>query len=405
MNNPLQDKKIILGISGSIAAYKAAELASSLTKAGALVDVILTPSAEKMVSPLTFVGVTGRKAYTERDLWGTDDHVVHITLGRRADLMVVAPATANIIAKLAHGIGDNLLSVTALAIQCPLVIAPAMDAGMFTHPATQDNIHILKQRNATILGPAKGHLASGLQGKGRMLEAKEIFASLRYLLSRENPLKGKRIVVTAGGTQEPIDPVRFLSNHSSGKQGYAVAQSALNAGADVTLISTPTKLDAPVGAEFIAVQTAEEMRTAVVSNAKEAHAVIMAAAVADFRPAAVEIQKIKKDKDFQNLELEATTDILKELGAYKQKEKSDLILIGFAAESEELIENASKKLAEKNLDFIVANDISREDAGFAVDTNEVIILFKDGSQKKISLRGKDLIADEIIDNLINLVQS
>ncbi len=405
MNNPLQDKKIILGISGSIAAYKAAELASSLTKAGALVDVILTPSAEKMVSPLTFVGVTGRKAYTEQDLWGTDDHVVHITLGRRADLMVVAPATANIIAKLAHGIGDNLLSVTALAIQCPLVIAPAMDAGMFTHPATQDNIHILKQRNATILGPAKGHLASGLQGKGRMLEAKEIFASLRYLLSRENPLKGKRIVVTAGGTQEPIDPVRFLSNHSSGKQGYAVAQSALNAGADVTLISAPTKLDAPVGAEFIAVQTAEEMRTAVVSNAKEAHAVIMAAAVADFRPAAVEIQKIKKDKDFQNLELEATTDILKELGAYKQKEKSDLILIGFAAESEELIKNASKKLAEKNLDFIVANDISRTDAGFAVDTNEVILMFKDGSQKKISLRGKDLIADEIIDNLIKLVQS
>lgn len=405
MNNPLQDKKIILGISGSIAAYKAAELASSLTKAGALVDVILTPSAEKMVSPLTFVGVTGRKAYTERDLWGTDDHVVHITLGRRADLMVVAPATANIIAKLAHGIGDNLLSVTALAIQCPLVIAPAMDAGMFTHPATQDNIHILKQRNATILGPAKGHLASGLQGKGRMLEAKEIFASLRYLLSRENPLKGKRIVVTAGGTQEPIDPVRFLSNHSSGKQGYAVAQSALNAGADVTLISAPTKLDAPVGAEFIAVQTAEEMRTAVVSNAKEAHAVIMAAAVADFRPAAVEIQKIKKDKDFQNLELEATTDILKELGSYKQREKSDLILIGFAAESEELIKNASKKLAEKNLDFIVANDISRTDAGFAVDTNEIILMFKDGSQKKISLRGKDLIADEIIDNLIKLVQS
>lgn len=405
MNNPLQDKKIILGISGSIAAYKAAELASSLTKAGALVDVVLTPSAEKMVSPLTFVGVTGRKAYTEQDLWGTNDHVVHITLGRRADLMVVAPATANIIAKLAHGIGDNLLSVTALAIQCPLVIAPAMDAGMFTHPATQDNIHILKQRNATILGPAKGHLASGLQGKGRMLEAKEIFASLRYLLSRENPLKGKRIVVTAGGTQEPIDPVRFLSNHSSGKQGYAVAQSALNAGADVTLISAPTKLDAPVGAELIAVQTAEEMRTAVVSNVKEAHAVIMAAAVADFRPAAIEIQKIKKDKDFQNLELEATTDILKELGEYKQKEKNDLILIGFAAESEELIKNASKKLAEKNLDFIVANDISRTDAGFAVDTNEVILMFKDGSQKKISLRGKDLIADEIIDNLIKLVQS
>lgn len=405
MNNPLQDKKIILGISGSIAAYKAAELASSLTKAGALVDVVLTPSAEKMVSPLTFVGVTGRKAYTERDLWGTNDHVVHITLGRRADLMVVAPATANIIAKLAHGIGDNLLSVTALAIQCPLVIAPAMDAGMFTHPATQDNIHILKQRNATILGPAKGHLASGLQGKGRMLEAKEIFASLRYLLSRENPLKGKRIVVTAGGTQEPIDPVRFLSNHSSGKQGYAVAQSALNAGADVTLISAPTKLDAPVGAELIAVQTAEEMRTAVVSNVKEAHAVIMAAAVADFRPAAIEIQKIKKDKDFQNLELEATTDILKELGEYKQEEKRDLILIGFAAESEELIKNASKKLAEKNLDFIVANDISRTDAGFAVDTNEVILMFKDGSQKKISLRGKDLIADEIIDNLIKLVQS
>ena len=231
MSNPIKDKTILLGVSGSIAAYKAVELASQLTKSGALVDIILTPAAEKLVSALTFRSVTGRKAFTEQDLWDTSDHVVHITLARRADLMLIAPASANTLAKLAHGIGDNLLTVTALAIRCPLAVAPAMDAGMFSNAATQENLQILHKRDILILGPEEGHLASGLKGKGRMLEPTVLYASLRYLLSRSNPLAGKKILITAGGTQEAIDPVRILTNHSSGKQGFALAQAALDRGA------------------------------------------------------------------------------------------------------------------------------------------------------------------------------
>ena len=249
----VQGKRILLGITGSIAAYKAADLASKLTQMGALVDVILTPAAEKFIAPLTLQSVTGRHAYTETDLWGGQAHVLHVGLGHDADLLVIAPCTANTIAKLAHGQADNLLTITALAAACPLLLAPAMDGGMLDHPATQENLATLAARGVIIAGPAEGHLASGLSGKGRMLEAEELLGHVRLALGRNAGLAGRKVVVSAGGTQEPIDPVRVLTNRSSGKQGYALAQAALDAGAQVVLITTPTALTPPVGARLVTV--------------------------------------------------------------------------------------------------------------------------------------------------------
>src|SRR5687767_9591440 len=291
----LSGKRITLGVTGSIAAYKAADLASKLTQAGAQVDVILTGSAEKFVSPLTFQSVTGRRAYTDKDLWGSEAHVLHVGLGHAANLLVIAPCTANTIAKLAHGQADSLLAVTALAMQSPLLIAPAMDGGMYDHPATRENIEILKGRGATFIGPAEGHLASGLSGVGRMLETADLLGHIRMLLGRNGPLAGKRIVVTAGGTQEPLDPVRLITNRSSGKQGYAIAQVALEMGAQVTLITTPTALTPPVGVRLVPVETARQMLEAVLAESVESDALIMAAAVADFRPKAMAKDKIKKE--------------------------------------------------------------------------------------------------------------
>src|SRR5215208_5987171 len=262
----LSQKRITLGVTGSIAAYKAADLASKLTQAGAQMDVILTGDAEKFVSTLTFQSVTGRRAYTDEDLWGNEAHILHVGLGHSADLMAIAPCTANTIAKLAHGQADSLLAVTALAMRSPLLIAPAMDGGMYDHPATQENIALLKTRGATFIGPAEGHLASGLSGVGRMLETAEIMGHIRNLLGRSGPLAGKRIIVTAGGTQEPLDPVRVLTNRSSGKQGYALAQAALELGAQVTLITTPTSLTPPVGANVIRVETAMQMLESVLTE-------------------------------------------------------------------------------------------------------------------------------------------
>src|SRR5215211_2812263 len=300
----LSNKRITLGVTGSIAAYKAADLASKLAQAGAQVDVILTGAAEKFVSPLTFQSVTGRRAYTDKDLWSNEAHVLHVGLGRAADLLVIAPCTADTISKLAHGQADSLLAVTALAVQSPLLIAPAMDGGMYDHPATQANIEILKTRGATFIGPAEGHLASGLSGVGRMLETEDIIGHIRVLLGQKGPLAGKKIVVTAGGTQEPLDPVRVLTNRSSGKQGYALAQAALEMGAQVTLITTPTSLIPPVGAWVINVETAKQMLEAVLKESTESDALIMAAAVADFRPMSIARAKIKKEGGIPQIELE-----------------------------------------------------------------------------------------------------
>jgi phosphopantothenoylcysteine decarboxylase / phosphopantothenate---cysteine ligase len=409
----LSGKRITLGVTGSIAAYKAADLASRLTQAGAQVDVILTGAAEKFVTPLTFQSVTGRRAYTDEDLWGNEAHVLHVGLGHAADLLVIAPCTANTIAKLAHGQADNLLAVTALAMQSPLLIAPAMDGGMYDHPSTQENIETLKKRGATFIGPAEGHLASGLSGVGRMLETAEIFGHVRLLLGQNGPLAGKRIVVTAGGTQEPLDPVRVITNRSSGRQGYALAQAALEMGAQVTLITTPTSLVPPVGARVISVQTAKQMLEAVLAEAAQSDALIMAAAVADFRPKDPAQDKIKKEGGIPQIELEATEDILKTVAGKRRRpervegsgNECPRVVVGFAAESRDLLENAEHKLKSKGLDFIAANDISAADAGFAVESNRITLLFADGSKESLPLMSKSEVSEIILGWVSKLLES
>lgn len=400
MSNPLQGKRILLGVTGSIAAYKAADLVSKLTQAGALVDVVLTEGAEHFVTPLTFQSLTGRKAYTDRDLWGGEGHVTHIGLGRAAELVLIAPASASTIAKLAHGMADNLLTVTVLASECPLMIAPAMDVGMYEHSATQANVRILEGRGATFIGPEAGRLASGLVGRGRFTEPADILRVVNYHFSRGGPLAGKKIVVTAGGTEEPIDPVRRITNRSSGKQGYAVAEAALNEGADVTLISAPSAITMPYLVKQIYIETAEEMLEAVLEESADADALIMASAVADFRPVKAAAQKIKKENGLTAIPLEPTTDILAEVGRSKTQSGYPRLLIGFAAESEDLLKNAQKKLEAKNLDMIVANDISATDAGFAVDDNRVTMLFRDAEPQAFPLMGKRWVAEEIIRQVI-----
>ena len=399
MSHPIAGKQIILGVTGSIAAYKAAELASCLTKQGAQVNTILTEAAEKFVSPLTFQSVSGRKAFTERDLWGGEGHVTHIDLARKADLIVIAPASANTMAKIAQGIADNLLTVTVLAARCPVLIAPAMDAGMYGNAATQANVHTLLKRGMMLIGPEEGHLASGLKGPGRMSEPDQIAARIRWLLSRQNTLRGKRIVITTGGTQEALDPVRVLSNRSSGKQGYALAQAALDAGSDVTLISAPTHLTPPEGAQMVWVESAAQMNEAVLAAVVQAHALIMAAAVADFKPKHYAAEKVKKISGMNEVALERTEDILMNVAKLKTERQLDCRVIGFAAESEHLKENAREKMRQKKMDMIVANDISDPEAGFGVDTNKVLLMYSDGSTEQLPKMEKSEVAEKVIQHL------
>ena len=424
---PLQGKRIVLGITGSIAAFKAAELASQLTQMGAELDVILTPAAEKFITPLTLQSVTGRHAFTEADLWGGEAHVLHVGLGHAADLILIAPCTANTIASLAHGQANNLLTITALAASSPLLIAPAMDGGMLDHPATQANLKTLAQRGAYIAGPAEGHLASGLTGKGRLVEPEELIGHIRLVLGRKGPLAGHKIVISAGGTQEALDPVRFLTNRSSGKQGYALAQAAIDAGAEVTLISAPTALTAPVGARLVPVQTAHDMLNAVLSESLAADALIMAAAVADFRPKHLAKDKLKTRDGVPQIELEATEDILKAVAARKRSPEVSLrgvtassrrevaeaaepatrgprFVIGFAAESRDLVDNAGEKLRSKNLDLIVANDITAPDAGFGADSNRVMLIHASGERESFPLMRKAEVADVVMERVARLLE-
>jgi phosphopantothenoylcysteine decarboxylase/phosphopantothenate--cysteine ligase len=398
----LSGKHILLGVTGSIAAYKAADLASKLTQAGAQVDVILTSAAEKFVTPLTYQSVTGRKAYTDKDLWGDEAHVMHISLGKTADLLVIAPCTADTMAKLAHGIADNLLTVTALAATCPILIAPAMDGGMFDHPATQANLQTLQTRSVLVAGPAAGHLASGMTGVGRMLEPMDILGHIRIALGKNGKLAGKKVIVTAGGTQEAIDPVRVITNHSSGKQGYALAQAALDAGSEVTLITTPTALTPPVGAKLVNVKSVQDMLEALLKE--NADALIMAAAGADFRPVNVAKDKLKKRDGIPQIQLEAAPDILKTLSSQSGVAKRFNVTVGFAAESRDLLANASEKLKSKGLDFIAANDISSNDAGFAVETNRITLLFADGTQESLPLMSKSEAAEKIMEQVARLLK-
>ena len=401
--NPIKDKQITLGVTGSIACYKIADLASKLTQAGAEVDVILTESATYFVHPITFQSVTGRKAFTEKDLWGDQAHVQHIGLGHATELFVVAPATANTIAKLAHGIADNLLTVTALAANCPMIVVPAMDGGMFTHAATQDNLKKLKERGAFIVGPEIGRFASGMVGLGRMSEPPTILGHIRHVLAQGGPLSGRKVVVTAGATQEPLDPVRYLTNRSTGKQGYALAQAALDLGAKVTLISGPASLDAPTGAEVVPVRTVDEMLNAVLEHTAKADLLLMAAAVADFRPAHYSDEKIKKGQNAPALPLARTPDILLEVAKRKSNTGFPRLTVGFAAESEDLLGNAAKKLKAKGLDMIAVNDITAKDAGFEVDTNRVTLLFPDGTKHALKLMSKAEVAATILELCTDLL--
>jgi phosphopantothenoylcysteine decarboxylase/phosphopantothenate--cysteine ligase len=400
----LENKRILLGVTGSIAAYKSAELASRLTQSGALVDVILSQAACEFVSALTFQSITGRRAYTDEDLWGHEAHILHVGLAEGAALYAIAPISANTIAKLAHGIADTLLTVTALAIRCPLLIAPAMDAGMYEHAATQANLAKLGERQVTVVGPAPGRLASGQMGVGRMSEPKEIFGSMRLLLGQSGPLAGRKAVVTAGGTQEPIDPVRAIANHSSGKQGFALAQAALDRGAEVTLICGPTALDTPTGAERLDVCTAEEMQKAVLEAIPETDVLLMAAAVADFRPAQISGQKVKRGKGVPELKLEPTVDILAQVTKQRDKKGWPRIVVGFAAESEKLVEHARNKLTKKDLSLIVANDITASDSGFGADTNRVTLLDQGGGVEKLPLSSKAHVAGVVLDRVVSMLR-
>lgn len=403
------DRHILLGVTGSIAAYKAADLASKLTQQGARVDVLLSAGAEQFVTPLTFQSVTGRRAYTDADLWGGEAHILHVGLGHSADVLVIAPCTANTLAKLAHGLADNLLTVTALAAgggsrPIPILVAPAMDAGMYEHPATQANVRILQERGVTFIGPAEGRMASGLTGRGRMTEPLEILGHIRLALGRNGKLAGKHLVITAGGSQEPIDPVRYITNRSSGRQGYALAQAALDEGAAVTLITHPTALTPPIGAQVVEVRTAQEMLEAVLNAVEQADGLVMAAAVADFRVKNVSPHKLKKQDGIPQITLEAAPDVLGTVGRRRAEWKRLKALIGFAAESRDLLENAAVKLQSKNLDLIAANDISSPNAGFGVETNRLTLLYADGRSEALPLMGKDEAARVLIERVAALLE-
>jgi len=394
----LTDKTVVLGITGSIAAYKAADIASKLTQAGVGVEVIMTESATEFIAPLTLRSITGRPVVTDMFDRPAGYNIGHISLAEAADVVAIAPATANVIAKLAGGIADDMLTCTVLATKAPVIIAPAMHTNMFQNPATQENLAKLKARGFIIVvGPAYGRLASGGMGIGRLAEIEEIIAVIKQVLVGSGDLAGKSIVVTAGGTREPIDPVRFISNYSSGKMGYAVVEAARDRGAVVKLITASTFLPDPSGIEVTHVETAVQMKKAVAKAVADADALVMAAAVADYQPKKTARAKIKKESSVLTLEMVRTPDILSEV-------KGNFIKVGFAAESEDMVANASKKLKQKQLDIIVANNITEPDSGFGADTNKVTIIAKNGKAADLPLMTKLEVADKILDKVVGLLK-
>ena len=393
----LKGKKIILGVTGGIAAYKAAELVRELVRSGAEVFVVMTHSAQAFITPLTFQTLSGNKVTTELFSLIEESEIGHISLADRAELLVIAPATANIIGKIAGGIADDMLTTIVMATKAPVLLAPAMNVHMWENPICQENIQRLRGRGVHFIDPEAGELACGYEGKGRLAEIPAIVEEIRSLLSPKD-LSGETILVTAGPTEEPIDPVRFLSNRSSGKMGFAVARAARLRGARVILVSGPSALPAPSGVKFIPVRTAAEMREAVLGNLPGFSVLVMAAAVSDYRPKATSPKKIKKSQAELTLPLELNPDILREAGQRKEKR----LLIGFAAETESLLANARKKLTEKNLDLIVANDVSLPGAGFAVDTNIVKLIDRSGKIEELPLMGKEDLADRLLDRVLLL---
>jgi len=389
-------KKIVLGVTGGIAVYKAAELASKLTQDGAMVEVVMTEAATKFVSPLTFKTLTHIKVITDMFTSPIEYDETHVSIAEATDAVVIAPATANTIAKLAAGMADNMLTGVVLATRAPVIIAPAMHTNIWENPVTQENINKLKSRGFIIVAPGYGRLASGKTGRGRLADVEVILGTIKQVLGQKGDLSGRRIVVTAGGTQEPIDPVRHIGNRSSGKMGYAVAEAARDRGAEVTLITAPTSLPDPAGIETVHVQTARQMRDAVAKAVSKADALIMAAAVADYQPKSTAKSKIKKDAETMTLELVRTPDIITEV-------KGDFIRVGFAAESEDVVANARKKLTSKNLDLIVANDITSAESGFNVDTNKVTIIDRKGKAENLPLLTKREVAEKILDRVMALI--
>jgi phosphopantothenoylcysteine decarboxylase/phosphopantothenate--cysteine ligase len=394
----LTDRNIVLGVSGSIAAYKAVDLASKLTQAGVRLDVVLTPAAVQFVTPLALQGVSGRQAYVDMFDTASGASEVHVELARRADALVIAPATATTLARVALGLAEDMVSLTALATRSPIVLCPAMDPQMFEHEATQGHLETLRARGAHVVGPVVGRLASGHIGAGRMSEVGTIIGALRYVFGKGGELAGKKVVVSAGGTQEPIDPVRYVGNYSSGKMGYALAEAARDRGADVVLVSGPTALPEPYAVRVLSVHQAAEMRDAVVAECTDADAVIMAAAVADYQPAELIGQKIKRRRDGLSLTLVKTPDILAEVG-----QRQGLVRVGFAAESENLLANARQKLTEKKLDLIVANDVTADGSGFGSDTNRVALLDHEG-EEELPLMSKYEVSCRVLDRIDDLVR-
>ncbi len=402
----IKNKRIVLCVTGGIAAYKACVLTSSLTKAGAYVDVVMSKGAQQFVGKSTFQGLSRRAVYEDVFTEPHSDQIAHIDLADQADLIIVAPATANAIAKLANGLADDMMSTLILASKAPVWIAPAMNVNMYEHPAVQANMKRIEMAfNYHLLEPGDGLLACGWTGKGRMAEPEDIFDTISRYFSEKNreltALKGKSVLVTAGPTREELDPVRYLTNYSSGKMGYAIAEALNNSGANVTLVSGPTSLQAPAGVEVISVTSTEEMYKSVIGLYKDMDAVIKSAAVADYRPKEISKQKIKKKSDEMTIELVKNPDILLELG----RRKSHQILIGFAAETENLEKHAKKKLEKKHLDMVVANNVSEPEAGFNKDTNRVTFYYKDGRVCPLDVMTKKKTAEAITNALADLIET
>ena len=397
MAGPLTGKHIVLGVTGSVACYKALDLASKLVQGGALVDAVLSYGATQFLTPLAFRAITHRDVVTDGFEPHSEFGMDHVALAQRADIIVIAPATVHCIAKLAAGLADDPLTTTVIASKAPLLIAPAMDANMYDHPATQDNLAKLRKRGVMIAGPASGRLASGLMGMGRLLESPELLGHIAAALGKQGDLAGRAIVVSAGGTLEAIDPVRVITNHSSGKMGYALAEAARDRGAAVVLVTAPTSLPDPALVQVLKVTSAQEMCEAVLKHVERADALIMAAAVADYRPSTGSSQKIKKSSDELNVALTKTVDIL-------ETAQGDFIKVGFSAESENLVSNAKAKVQSKGLDLIVANDITDPDSGFGVDTNRVALIDRDLQVEELPLMSKHEVGNRVLDRVRDLIR-
>ena len=392
----LENKTVLLGVTGGIAAYKSASLASKLVKAGAEVRVIMTENATNFINPITFESLTGHKCVVDTFDRNFEFKVEHVALAQKADVIIIAPATANVMAKLAYGLADDMLTTTVLASKAPKIIAPAMNTGMYENPATQHNIEVLKGYGMEVITPASGYLACGDVGAGKMPEPEDLYEHILRTCAYPKDMTGLKVLVTAGPTQESIDPVRYITNHSSGKMGYSIAKACMLRGADVTLVSGPTSLAYPPFVEVVPVTTAKDMYEAVTSRSKEMDIIIKAAAVADYRPSQVADEKMKKSNDAMSIPLERTDDILKYLGEHKPEGQ---FLCGFSMETQNMLENSRKKLTKKNLDMIVANNLKVAGAGFQTDTNVVTLITKD-SELELPLMEKEEVAHYLLDEIL-----